>query len=228
MAFLMKIQASNAWYVPNEKELRIEFDNEPSITNYMEIVTRNRGMTTSERNELRDQFLKAIEHADTLTLKGKEILKIEDIPATEKSSLDDVGYIVKRYAGAKDWDNIVNRVRSGLSMPMPIIRKEQNGNYIALGGRTRLSAAAILDLPVKILVLDDKKIFPLFLNDRRKAAEHILLLLEGKSREYADAYVKYLLGEGKEPDAKGIRGLTMIKHLAHDVVDLIRPNLRGL
>jgi hypothetical protein len=195
IAALKYILTADAWFKPTKKDLLIEFREEPSLINYTENITGIR----YGQNELKDAFLKMVDHADIITLKGEEILAIKDIPARKGSSLEDVGKIVKSYGGPKDWENIVDRVKNGKDMPMPIIEKKENGELQAMGGRTRLSAAALLDVPCEIIVLDTKSIKPLFFETKLETKLSVFMLVPD-SQEFGEKYTKFLLGLNRKPE----------------------------
>jgi hypothetical protein len=192
----VEITASISWYQPNQGELAKEFSEEPSLVSYAENISGIRS-----EGPLKKAFQEIMSLAKVQRFSPDETFKIKDIPAGKGSSLDDVGLIVKRYGGPKDWDRIVDRVKGGKAMPMPIVEKKENGEYQALGGRTRLSAAAILGVPVQVLVLDTQAIKPVFFDSKLKSLLSIFMLFPEGSKEYGEAYVRFLMKDWQEPSA---------------------------
>lgn len=64
-----------------------------------------------------------------------------------------------------------------------------------------LAAAAILGVPVQALVLDTQAIKPVFFESKLKSLLSIFTLFPKGSKEYGEAYVRFLTNGGQEPAA---------------------------
>jgi hypothetical protein len=100
------------------------------------------------------QFKQEIKQGKVITLTPSFENKI---PGTSYcTTIDEVKSMVNTYKRPRDVDRIVKGFYNDEKIPYPIILKGKNG-YFRLAGNTRMNIARILEIKVKVLIIDVSK-----------------------------------------------------------------------
>ena len=131
----------NAWRLPNDKELKEEYQREyeiRQIKNWNLFDNEQDFINKAKKGELRlidEAFDKQISYRSHTT------------------SLEQLKNLVNSYRFPRDVDRIVKGFDNNDDMPVPIVLKFSKG-YRVLSGNTRLDAAFILGVKSKVLIID--------------------------------------------------------------------------
>lgn len=135
------------WSYPTDKELLNEVHSEYAIE---KLVNPNMNSYPTDKDYLGFmQSLKEVskpERLDPKTLKGRHIWK----------SYDDLEKTVKSFGLPKKPETMLEAIKKGEPLPMPIVVKRRNGELEVLGGCTRSGIAALANQHITALVIDEK------------------------------------------------------------------------
>lgn len=98
-----------------------------------------------------NHFKKELDKAKIVDLK-----KIDVGYFTDVGSISGLKNMVGSYKRPRNVDRIIQGFEENVKMPMPIVLKSGN-QYFPLAGNTRQNTASILEIPVKVLVIDVSK-----------------------------------------------------------------------
>ena len=99
-----------------------------------------------------EDFKNALTSADVITLTREHDSHINNRSNT--SSIADLKSLVSGYIMPRDVDRIIQGFETNAAIPMPIILKGKNGEWV-MAGNTRCDTAFILGVnPVKVLLVD--------------------------------------------------------------------------
>lgn len=193
----------NRWHLPSKEYLLQEFRQEPSVACFFERVT-GLHYVASPCEMLIEAYLEAVQTAESVSIKGRQITAmVGDIPAREDSTYEDVERIVTSYGGPKDWAGIYGGLRAGESFPMPMVLRQPGGDLVALGGRTRLSAAALLGIECRVICFDEVELKRTHWQTRLTKKLAIFALFPDL-KDYAKAYTLFILGVSTEKPVRPV------------------------
>jgi len=176
------------WSYPTDKELLNEIHSEYELEKLLNPTTSSYPTKDDYLNFLKGlKEVSKTERLDPKALKGKHIWK----------DYDDLVKTVKSFGLPKDPDSMLNAIKEGIPLPMPIVVKKANGEMTLLGGATRSGIALLSGQHIVAVVIDEKKA-QLRLAD--KLEEHADDLAKEDKRK--DAYQKmkdYYLQQKEKP-----------------------------
>lgn len=98
-----------------------------------------------------ETFTEAIQNGRVFTLSESDWSDINNL--TRIRNLEDLKSLVSSYIRPRDVDRIVQGIKNGSSLPLPIILKGNKDRWI-MTGNTRLNVANIMKVPAKAIELD--------------------------------------------------------------------------
>ena len=150
------------WVFPNKKQLEEEWKME-NIDGWFFVGY----VDEKETNRYKDIFIKNFKKFTTIKiLKPKDIekLSVGRLDYYDVNSIDDLKEFTSHMG--KDVNYLVKQFDGG-SLSMPILRMK-DGKLTTVGGRTRISIARIANVPVKVVIVDHKKMIDFFSHERKK------------------------------------------------------------
>jgi len=135
------------WSFPTDKELLSEIHSEHAVE---QLVNPNMNSYPTDKEYLGFlQSLKEVskpERLDPKTLKGRHIWK----------NYDDLEKTVKSFGLPKKPESMLEAIKKGDPLPMPIVVRRRNGELEVLGGCTRSGIAALANQHIVAFVIDEK------------------------------------------------------------------------
>ena len=135
------------WAQPTRTQLRDEF-HEWEIQRLL----TPRGYETKEHIEKAFEFFTNNVKPRTITFDSLDLenqfrFRFPDYESLKKQ--------VTSYGGPKDPDRIIDGIRAGDPIPMPVVVETRNQILILAGGATRISIAGLANLPITVLVFHE-------------------------------------------------------------------------
>ena len=140
------------WSFPTEETMLADFkEYKKKELSKWQSRARNMGFRFPIFNTFED-FKNALKSAKVITLTREHDSHINN--RSQTSSIDSLKSLVSGYIRPRDVDRIIQGFESNAAIPMPIILKGKNGEWI-MAGNTRCDTAFILGVdPVKVLLVD--------------------------------------------------------------------------
>jgi hypothetical protein len=98
-----------------------------------------------------EEFKQDLKDSPVVVLTPSLRNKVQNL--TSVNNFDDLRSMVSSYKRPRDLDRIVNGMKNGHKIPMPIILRGRRGMFI-MAGNTRQNSAYILDEQIKVLMVD--------------------------------------------------------------------------
>ena len=140
------------WSFPNEETMQADFKEYKKKE-----ISKWRGRASSMGFQFPifdtfEDFKNALKTAEIISLTHEHDLQIKNRSHT--SNISDLKSLVGGYVRPRDVDRIVQGFKSNAPIPMPIVLKGKNGEWI-MAGNTRCDTAFIMGVnPVKVLLVD--------------------------------------------------------------------------
>lgn len=201
------------WSYPTDKELLNEVHSEFHIEQLFVFDT----WPKKEDYEIAVQDLKKAskpEELDPKALKGRHIW----------DSYAELHKTVKMFGLPKDPDSMLEAIKAGKPLPMPIVVKKLNGEMEILGGATRSGIAVLSNQKITALVIDEKKANELLADRMEKDTEKF-----SKNENEKEIHTKvknYYFKNGEKPEFEDVED-QVVAHVAEYRYRKI-AKLRGL
>jgi hypothetical protein len=175
------------WEYPTDKELFNEIQTEHDIEKLLiEEMWPNKSHYQSAVEDLKK--VAAPEELDPKQLKGRHIWK----------TYEDLVKTVKSFGGPKDPDSMLEAIKSGKPLPMPVVIRKRNGEMQVAGGATRSGIANLAGQKITALVIEEKKANEM-MADRLEEKGYKDVIDEGAEHLW-ESIKKYFLDDGPKPE----------------------------
>lgn len=177
------------WSYPTDKEILNEIKSEHDIEKLL-----NPFISSYPKEDDYALFVATLKEVS-----NQEVLNPKAVKGNHHwENYDDLVKTVKNFGLPKDPDKMLNAIKEGKPLPMPIALRSDTGEMVILGGATRAGIASLAGQKITALVLDEKAA-------KKKLAEKIeqhadALAKEDKRKNAFQKMRDYYLNQKEKPE----------------------------